>query len=203
MKLYYLTGACSLASYISLIEAGQKFEAIEVDRATKTGKDGTPLADLNPRGYVPVLVLDDGQVLTENVAVLSYISTLDASGRLAPQPGTLGFFRVLEWLAFITTEIHKNLGTLFKPNSTEEMKKAAREMATLRYGYVEQALGSNTWLTGENFTVADAYLYVTLSWLDMVGVDIHHLPRLNAYFERCRDRPSVQKARTGEGLPPR
>ena len=203
MKLYYLTGTCSLASYISLIEAGQKFEAIEVDRATKTGKDGTRLTDLNPRGYVPVLVLDDGQVLTENVAVLSYIATLDASGRLAPQPGTLGFFRVLEWLAFISTEIHKNVGTMFRPNSSEEMKKLARETAALRYGYVERMLGDHAWLTGENFTVADAYLYVTLSWLDRVGIDIHHLPRLTAYFERCRDRPSVQRARTEEGLPAR
>jgi glutathione S-transferase len=201
MKLYYLTGACSLASYISLIEAGQKFEAIEVDRATKTGKDGVDLASLNPRGYVPVLVLDDGQVLTENVAVLSYISTLDPSGRLAPQPGTLGFFRVVEWLAYINSEIHKNLGALFRPTSTEDMKKAARELALQRYACVDQALGDKTFLTGENFTVADAYLYVTLSWLGRLQIDISHLPKLAAYFERCRDRPSVQKARTEEGLP--
>lgn len=203
MKLYYLTGACSLASYISLIEAGQKFEAIEVDRTTRKGKDGTDLVSLNPRGYVPVLVLDDGQVLTENVAVLSYISTLDASGRLAPQPGTLGFFRVVEWLGFINSEVHKNLGALFRPTSTDDMKKAAREMALQRLGHVNHVLGDQPWLTGENFTVADAYLYVTLSWLGMLQINISHLPKLTAYFERCRDRPSVQKARTGEGLPAR
>jgi len=203
MKLYYLTGACSLASYISLIEAGQKFEAIEVDRTTRRGKDGTDLTTLNPRGYVPVLVLDDGQVLTENVAVLSYISTLDASGRLAPQPGTLGFFRVVEWLAYVSSEIHKNLGALFRPTSTDDMKKAAREMAVLRYGYVNHALGDKTFLTGEQFTVADAYLYVTLSWLERLHINISHLPKVTAYFERCRDRPSVQQARTEEGMPAR
>ena len=146
-------------------------------------------------------MLDDGQVLTENGAVLSYIATLDASGRLAPQPGTLGFFRVVEWLAFISTEIHRNLGTLFRPTSTDDMKKAAREMAVLRYGYVNHALGESPWLTGENFTVADAYLYVTLSWLERLHINISHLPKLTAYFERCRDRPSVQRARTEEGLP--
>ncbi len=203
MKLYYLTGACSLASYISLIEAGQKFEAIEVDRASRVGKDGMPLDDINPRGYVPVLVLDDGQVLTENVAVLSYISTLDANGRLAPQPGTMGFFRVVEWLGFINSEIHKNLGALFRPTSTDEMKKVAREMALKRYTYLDKELGNRTWLMGDHFTVADAYLYVTLSWLERLSIDISQLPKLSAYFERCRDRPSVQRARTEEGLPAR
>jgi glutathione S-transferase len=203
MKLYYLPGACSLAAHISLIEAGRKFEGMSVDRATKKGSDGTLITDLNPRGYVPVLVLDDGQVLTENVAVLSYISTLDPTGRLAPQPGTLGFFRVVEWLGFINSEIHKNLGALFRPTSTEDMKKSARELALLRYGYVNQALGDRTFLTGDNFTVADAYLYVTLSWMPRLQLDISHLPNLVAYFERCRDRPSVQQARVEEGLPPK
>src|SRR5690606_14371077 len=98
------------------------------------------------------------------------------------------------------SEIHKNLGALFRPNSSDEMKKAATEMALTRYAYVEKALGDKTWLTGDNFTVAGAYLYVTLSWLGMLSLDISHLPRLTAYFERCRDRPSVQRARTEEGL---
>ena len=106
MKLYYLTGACSLASYISLIEAGQKFEAYAVERGTKKTADGKDFTSFNPKGYVPALVLDDGQVLTENVAVLSYISSLDASHRLAPAAGTLGFFRVVEWLSFINSEVH-------------------------------------------------------------------------------------------------
>jgi glutathione S-transferase len=201
MKLYYLKGACSLASYISLLEAGQKFEGYEVERGTKNTSDGKNLNDINPKGYVPALVLDDGTVLTENVNVLSYISTLDASGKLAPRAGTLGFFKVLEWLAFVNGEIHKQLTVLFRPDSTEEMKTIARNNALARYGFVEKSLGDKPFLTGDNFTVADAYLYVTLSWLGRIGVDISGLPKLTAYYERARARASVQQARKEEGLP--
>jgi glutathione S-transferase len=202
MKLYCLKGACSLASYISLIETGVKFEAVEVERGTKKTADGKDFNAVNPKGYVPALVLDDGNVLTENVSVLSYISTLDPAGRLAPKAGTLGFFRVVEWLAFINGEIHKQLTVLFRATSTEDMKRAARENALMRYGFVENSLGDKPYLTGENFTVADAYLYVTLSWLGRVGIDISGLPKLSAYYERCRARPSVQQARKAEGLAP-
>lgn len=201
MKLYYLTGACSLASQISLIEAGQKFEAYPVDRATKKTGDGKDLPSINPKGYVPTLVLDDGQVLTENVAVLSYIATLDASHKLAPAAGTLGFIRVVEWLAFINSEVHKTMGPMFRPNTTDEQKAAARELLATRLAFVENSLGNKPFLTGDNFTVADAYLYVTLSWRERVGVDISRFPKLTAFFERARARPSVQKARTDEGLP--
>jgi glutathione S-transferase len=201
MKLYYLTGACSLASYISLIEAGQKFEAYAVDRTTKQTADGKDFASFNPKGYVPALVLDTGEVLTENVAVLSYIANLDATRKLAPAPGTLGFYRVVEWLAYVNSEVHKNMTPLFKPTSTEEMKAAAREAVAQRHAFLEKALGDRPYLTGENFTVADAYLYVTLSWRARVNIDISHLPKLTAFFERCRARPSVQQARKAEGLP--
>jgi glutathione S-transferase len=202
MKLYYLKGACSLASYISLIEAGQKFEAFEVDRGTRKTADGKDYNSINPKGYVPALELDDGNVLTENVCVLSYISTLDPAGRLAPQVGTLGFFRVVEWLAFVNGEIHKQLSVLFRPTSTDDMKKAASQNALTRYGFVEKSLGDKPFLTGEHFTVADAYLYVTLSWLGRLGLDISGYPQLTAYYERCRARPSVQLARKAEGLAP-
>lgn len=198
MKLYYLTGACSLATYISLIEAGQKFEAHAVDRVTRIGADGQDLKAINPKGYVPVLVLDDGSVLTENVAVLSYVATLDATGKLAPKAGTMGFIRVLEWLGYVNGEIHKNLGLLFRPTSTDDMKKAALESAQMRCRFVDQSLGDKPYLTGENFTVADAYLYVVLSW---GKIDLTEMPKLAAYYERCRARPSVQEARKGEGLP--
>jgi glutathione S-transferase len=201
MKLYYLKGACSLASYISLLEAGQKFEGYEVERGTKNTSDGKNLNDINPKGYVPALVLDDGTVLTENVNVLSYISTLDASGKLAPRAGTLGFFKVVEWLAFVNGEIHKQLTVLFRPDSTEEMKTIARNNALARYAFVEKSLDDKPFLTGDNFTVADAYLYVTLSWLGRIGVDISGLPKLTAYYERARARASVQQARKEEGLP--
>jgi glutathione S-transferase len=201
MKLYYLKGACSLASYISLVEAGQKFEAFEVERGTKKTTDGKNLNDINPKGYVPALVLDDGTVLTENVSVLSYISTLDPTGKLAPKIGTPGFFKVLEWLGFVNGEIHKQLSVLFRPTSTDEMKKSAREAVLHRYAYVDRILADKPYLTGENFTVADAYLYVTLSWLGRLEIDICGYPKLVAYYERCRARPSVQRARKEEGLP--
>jgi glutathione S-transferase len=134
--------------------------------------------------------------------VLSYISTLDPAGKLAPQAGTLGFFRVVEWLAFVNGEIHKQLSVLFRPASTEEMKRSARDNALRRYAFVEESLGDKPYLTGENFTVADAYLYVTLSWLGRLELDISGYPRLTAYYERCRARPSVQQARKAEGLAP-
>ena len=202
MKLYYLKGACSLASYISLLEAGQRFEAIEVERGSRKTADGLDFNSINPKGYVPALVLNDGNVLTENVSVLSYISTLDPAGKLAPKVGTLGFFRVIEWLAYVNGEIHKQLSPLFRPTSSEDMKQAARENALRRFGFVEQSLGDKPWLTGENFTVADAYLYVMLSWLPRVSLDITGYPKLTAYHQRCRARPSVQQARQAEGLAP-
>src|SRR5688572_16018884 len=138
MKLYYLTGACSLASYVCLLEAGQKFEAYAVDRTTKKATNGQDLNVLNPKGYVPVLVLDDGTILTENVAVLSYISTLDPAGRLAPKIGTMGYFRVLEWLGFISSEVHKSFSPLFRPTSSEELKKVSRENVLKRFDFVEK-----------------------------------------------------------------
>jgi glutathione S-transferase len=201
MKLYYLNGACSLASYISLIEVGQTFEGIAVDRATKTA-GGKDYVALNPKGYVPALVLDNGEMLTENVAVLSYIANLDKSRKLAPEPGTPGFYRVLEWLGFVNSEVHKNHGPLFNPNSTDAVKTAAREAIAARHKLIEDSLGNKPFLTGDNFTVADAYLYVTLSWRDRVGVSIEKFPKLSAFYERVRARPSVQRARKEEGLDP-
>lgn len=201
MKLYYLKGACSLASYISLLEAGQKFEAFEVERGTKNTTDGKNLADINPKGYVPALVLDDGTVLTENVNVLSYISTLDPSGKLAPKAGTPGFFKVLEWLAFINGEIHKQVGVLFRPDASDDMKAFGKKNVLNRFAWVDKVLGDKPWLTGENFTVADAYLYVILSWMGRLEIDISGYPKLAAYYERARARASVKQARTEEGLP--
>jgi glutathione S-transferase len=202
MKLYYMTGACTLATKISLIEAGQKFEAYAVDRVTKRTADGKDYNAINPKGYVPTLVLDDGRVLTENVAVLSYVASLDPTHRLAPRPGDFGCYRLLEWLGFVNGELHKNMSPLFRADSSEEAKVAARAILTRRLAYVEESLGDKPYLMGEQFTVADAYLYVVLSWKARTGVDLSNLPRLSAYFERCQARPAVQQARQAEGLPP-
>lgn len=201
MKLYYLQGACSLASYISLIEAGQEFEAFAIDRATKKTGDGKNYLDINPKGYAPALVLDNGDVLTENVAVLPYIASLASAGKLAPAPGTLAYAHFMEWLGYVNSEVHKAFSPLFNPATTDEARAAARANIARRLAYVEEKLGDKPFLTGDDFTVVDAYLYVILSWRDHAGVDISAFPKLGAFFERVRARPSVKQARTGEGLP--
>src|SRR5580698_1772549 len=164
MKLYYMKGACSLASYISLTEAGIKFEAAEVSHGTHKTQDGEDLNAINSKGYVPVLRLDNGQILTENVAVLNYIGDLNPAAKLAPAAGTLERYRLVEWLAYINSEVHKNFGPLFDPSLSDEVKKFARSNLQKRLGWLDKALGSRTYLQGEQFTVADAYLYVVLTW---------------------------------------
>jgi glutathione S-transferase len=201
MKLYYLTGACSLASAISLLEAGVKFDHAAVDRVTKKTKDGEDYLQVNPKGYVPALKLDNGEVLTENTALLAYIGDLNPAAKLIPPAGTLERFRVQEWLGYINGEIHKNFSPLFNPASTDAMKEAAKQNIEKRLAYVEQRLGSQSYLTGEGFTVADAYLYVVLSWRGRLGVSIEKFPKLTAFFERVAARPTVREARKAEGLP--
>jgi glutathione S-transferase len=201
MKLYYLPGACSFATLISLIESGQPFESAAVDRATRRASDGHELNKINPKGYVPALVLDSGEVLSENVAVLAYVASLDKSGKLGPAPGTEGCYRLLEWLAFLSSEVHKNFSPLFRDYLDEGARAAFKENLAKRLGYIEQRLGDKPFLMGENFTVADAYLFVMLGWRNRVGVDISGLPRLSAFFERVRARPSVHQAHKIEGTP--
>ena len=173
-----------------------------MDRATKKTADGADYLSINPKGYVPALVLDDGAVLTENPAVLAYVGSLDKTHTLAPQPGSFEHYRLLEWLGYINSEVHKNMGPLFRPDTSEDVKSAARALIARRLAYIEQKLGSQSYLMGDDFTVADAYLYVTLSWNARTKVDISGLPRLTAYYERCRARPSVQQVRNAEGLQP-
>ena len=200
MKLYYLKGACSLASFISLNEAGVKFEAIEVDHKTHKTRDGEDLNAINTKGYVPVLRLDNGQILTENVAVLSYIADLNPAAKLAPAAGTLERYRLLELLAYINSEIHKNFGPLFYPTLGEEVKKFARDNLNKRLDWLEKSIGSKTYLMGEQFTVADAYLYVVLSWSSHVGIDLGKWPALKRHNDRVGARPHVIAALKAEGL---
>jgi glutathione S-transferase len=201
MKLYYLPGACSFATLISLIESGQPFESAAVDRATRRASDGHELNRINPKGYVPALVLDSGEVLSENVAVLAYVASLDKSGKLGPAPGTEGCYRLLEWLAYLSSEVHKNFSPLFRDYLDDGARAAFKENLAKRLGYIEQTLGDKPFLMGENFTVADAYLFVMLGWRNRVGVDISRLPKLSAFFERVRVRPSVHQAHKIEGTP--
>jgi glutathione S-transferase len=200
MKLYYMKGACSLASYISLNEARITFDAVEVDHETHKTRDGEDLNAINGKGYVPVLRLDNGETLTENVAVLSYIGDLNPAAKLAPPVGTFDRFRLLESLAYIASEVHKNFGPLFDSKVSEEVKRFARGNLNKRLAWLEKALGTKPFLLGTQFCVADAYLYVVLSWTSRVGIDLAQWPNLKAHNERVGGRPSVVAALNAEGL---
>ena len=199
MKLYYMKGACSLASLISLKEAGIEFEAVAVDHQTRKTRDGEELNVVNSKGYVPVLRLDDGAILTENVAVLLYIAELNPAAQLAPPAGSLDRYRLVEWLAYINSEVHKNFGPLFYASSSAEVKAFALGNLQKRLDWLEHALGAGTFLMLDQFTVADAYLYVVLSWTSHVGIDLARWPALKRHNERIAARPHVQSALKAEG----
>jgi glutathione S-transferase len=200
MKLYYLSGACSLASNIALREAGLKFELVKVDRRTKKAADGLDFMEVNPKGYVPALTLDDGEVLTENATVLQYIADRNPAAKLAPAAGTMERYRLMEWLSFISSEIHKGFSPLFRQDAPDAFKEYARHNLTARLDYLQRALGSRSFVMGEQYTVADAYLYVVLGWGGHAGVDIGRWPQLKRLHERVGARPAVAEALKSEGL---
>jgi glutathione S-transferase len=200
MKLYYFSGACSLASNIALREAGLKFELVKVDRRTRKAADGLDYKEVNPKGYVPALCLDNGAVLTENVAVLQYIADRNPAAGLAPPAGTMERYRLVEWLGFISSEIHKNFSPLFRDDAHDEVKQYARRMLTGRLDWLNQAIGDRPFLMGEPFTVADAYLFTVLGWGRFVNVDLGQWPQLQRHGERVGSRPQVIEALKSEGL---
>ncbi len=197
MKLYFFPGACSMASNIALREAGIAFEMSKVDIRTKQ-VDGIDFTTINPKGYVPALRLDDGRVLTENVVVLQYIADLNPGARLAPPAGSFERYRLLEWLSFINSELHKSFSPLFSPEAGEDTKTYARNYLARRLSYVESALGDKPYLMGDQFTVADAYLFTVLGWGALVGFEISQ--KLRGYADRVRARPHVIEAMRAEGL---
>lgn len=194
MKLYYAPGACSLASRIALHEAGHDAEFERVDIKTKITERGYDYAAINPKGYVPMLILDDGEAVTENVAILEFIA--DREPRLAPG-GPLGRTRLLEMLAYLSSELHVAFKPLYHSDSEAE-KAAAREAVAKRLDLIAEHL-HELYLFGPRFTVADAYLFVMLRWARAFGVRID--PGLIGYFERIEERPAVRRALTEEGLP--
>jgi glutathione S-transferase len=200
MKLYYLPAACSLASNIALREAGLAFELVKVNRHTKRAADGVDYNEVNPKGYVPALALDNGEVLTENVAVLQYIADRNPAARLAPAAGTMERYRLIEWLAFINSEVHKSFSPLFRADAPEDTKQYARDNVALRLGYLQRAWGARSFLMGEQFTVADAYLFTVLSWGAHVKLDLGQWPALESFLLRVGARPAVIAALAAEGL---
>ncbi len=200
MKLYFTPGACSLASHIALREAGLAFDLVKTDIRAKKLEDGSDYLAVNPKGYVPALRLDNGEVLTENGAILQYIGDRNPAAKLLPAAGTMERYRVIEWVSFVNSEIHKNYSPLFSPASSEELKTYARGNLSKRFEWLNGALGSKAYLTGEQFTVADGYLFVVLNWGGHVNVDIGQWPNLKRLHATASSRAHVLEALKAEGL---
>ena len=199
MKLYTSPGSCSSASHISLIESGMDFEFIAFNmRETRTLPDGRELSEINPKGYVPVLELDNGEYLTENVAVLQYIADQNPDAKLAPPNGTIERYRLQEWLAYISSEIHKACGPIFMPG-TDEVKDAARQRITGRLSLIDENLADKQYLMGDQFTVADAYLFIVLSWAPMLNIDLSTFANIPSYLTRIAERNAVIKYKEAVG----
>ncbi|MDH3688706.1 MAG: glutathione transferase GstA [Gammaproteobacteria bacterium] len=200
MKLYYAPGACSMAPHIALREAGLTFDLEKVDLANKQTASGEDFTKVNPKGYVPALKLDDGQILTEAAVTVQYIADQMPESGLAPKAGTMDRYRMLEWLNLISTEFHKTLGALFNPNITPEWKE--NQIATFgkRCDFLSQHLDSRQFLMGDQYTIADAYLFTILGWTNYHKVDMSNWPTLTDYMGRIAARPAVVETMKAEGL---
>ena len=200
MKLYYSPGACSLSPHIVSREAGIPLDLQKVSTKDKTMEGGGDYWQVNGKGYVPALKLDDGQLLTEGPAIVQYLADRKPESGLAPKNGTPERYRLQEWLNFITAEIHKGFSPLFRPTTPEEYKTISKENLAKRFDWLEQQLKGKDYLMGKTFTVADAYLFVVLGWTKPTGIDLSRWPKLAAYHARVAARPKVKEAMVAEGL---
>lgn len=200
MKLYYSPGACSLSPHIALHESGLAFEVIAAPTKTHKLADGTDYYTINPLGYVPLLVLDDGSQLREGPAIVQYIADQVPAKQLPPANGTFARYKLQEWLNFIGTELHKGFSPMFTPGMPDEAKTIAKTRLTSRLQWVNGELAKTPYLMGDTFTVADGYLFVVAGWGKHVGIDIAELPNLSAFMARVGARPAVQAALRAEGL---
>ena len=199
-KLYYSPGACSLSPHIALREAGLPFDLVLASTKTKKLADGTDFNTINPKSYVPVLELNDGQRLTEGPAIVQYIADQVPASKLAPAAGTMERYRLMEWLNFITSELHKGFSPLFNPAMPEEAKTLARTKLTDRLQWVDTQLEGKAYLMGDTFTVADGYLFTVANWCQYVAIDTAPMKHLTAFMARAGARPAVQAALKAEGL---
>ncbi len=201
MKLYYKPGACSLSPHIVLREAGFDFEIEQVDTDTKKTESGADFAKINPKGYVPALELDDGQVLTEGTAIVQYLADQKAGAGLAPAAGTIERARLQEHLNYVASEFHKAFGPLFTADANEAQQEVARTNVIRRLAYLENLFADGrSYLLGDNFSVADAYLFVVTSWARFKEIDLAPYPGISAFLERVGARRKVQEALKAEGL---
>ena len=200
MKLFLKPGACSLCPHIVLEELGLPYETEAVDLRSKQTASGQDYWAINPKGYVPALLLDGGALLTEVPAIVQYLADLAPERKLAPVNGSLERYQLQSWLGFIGTELHKSFSPFFNPAAPQEWKDSARANLERRLTYVEAGLADRDHLLGDEFTVADAYLFTVLRWLAFVTIDLVRWPRLQAYQARVAARPAVQAALQSEGL---
>ncbi len=194
MKLFYSPGACSRAVRIALNEAGLPFESVLASTKTHKLTDGTDYYSINAKGYVPLLELDDGQRLTEAQVILQWVADQKPGSRLAPPAGTMPRYRLMEWLGFVSTEVHKQFSPLFNPAYPEEARQINREKILQRLEWVDAQLAGKQYLMGDTFTVADAYLYVISGWTVPMKIDLSSLKNLVAYRQRVGERPAVQRS---------
>ena len=203
MKLYYSPGACSLSPHIVSRELGIPVELKKVNTKDKTVEGGGDYWKINGRGYVPALELDNGEILTEGPAIVQYLADQKPDAGFAPRAGSLERYRLQEWLNFLTSEVHKQFSPLFKPNTPEDYKPIAKQNIATRFDWLEQQLAGKEYLTGKQFTVADAYLFVLLNWTRPTQIDLSKWPNLAAFQKRVGARPKVKEAMQAEGLLPK
>jgi glutathione S-transferase len=200
MKLYFSPGACSLSPHIVLREAGAKFDLEQVDLREKKTKKGDDYWQINARGQVPLLELDDGQRLAEGPVIVQYVADKNPGAGLAPAAGTMERYQVQGWLTHIGTELHKTYGPCFRPTTPEEYKKISKEALTARYKNIDKHLAGKQYLMGDKFTVADAYLYAVTRWAPRIELDLSPFSNVQAFMARMNARPKVQEALKAEGL---
>jgi glutathione S-transferase len=200
MKLYYSPGACSLSPHIALLEAGLPYDLIKVDLRAKKLENGDDYLKVNPKGQVPALALDNGEVVTEGPVIVQMIADKASAKNLAPARDSAERYKLQEWLNYITTELHKNFGPMFSPVLADDAKAFFKDRVMGKFKYVESQLAGRDYVMGKQFTVADGYLFTMLAWADRLKFDLSAMPNLLAYKARVGARPKVQEALTKEGL---
>lgn len=200
MKLYYMPGACSLSPHIVALEAGIPLQLVKVDGKTKRTENGDDFLQVNPKGYVPTLLLDSGERLTEGPAIVQYLADQKPESALAAPNGTLPRYHLQEMLGYINSELHKTYSPLFKPDTPEATRAERKQYLLRRYQLIEGVLAKQPFLLGDRFTVADAYLFTITNWAKHVELDLSGFPALLAFQKRVAERPAVQEALEAEGL---
>ena len=200
MKLYYSPGACSLSPHIALLEAGLPYELVKVDIRAKKLENGEDYLKLNPKGQVPALRLDSGEIVTEGPVIVQMIADQASAKALAPARDSAERYKLLEWLNFLTSEVHKSFGPLFAPTLNDEAKAFFKDRVMGKFKYVDGELAGKDYLMGKQFSVADGYMFTMLSWAERMKWDLADLSNLMAYKARVGARPKVQEALKKEGL---